>query len=195
VEDIQSFQTKFAPRGSNIWSTWTFTLAPRNELWNESPRKPPIHRLGDQIHISSSWLPTTLLSQSTSSITKRPPRSSIISRPPGSNPILGGVRGFPIINRLSNDSTWFYKVHSNFSSIWFLGIISWSCYISSFRYFALHAFFGMLAQAPLVAFSKYIDRRFDNPVLGNVMFWLTFCVIGQPMGVIMYYYDFWRISQ
>ncbi len=64
-----------------------------------------------------------------------------------------------------------------------------------FRYFGLHAFFGMLAQAPLVAFSKYIDRRFDNPVLGNVMFWLTFCVIGQPMGVIMYYYDFWRISQ
>jgi diacylglycerol O-acyltransferase 1 len=64
-----------------------------------------------------------------------------------------------------------------------------------FRYFALHAFFGMLAQAPLVMISKCLDRRFDNPMLGNVMFWMIFCVIGQPMGAIMYYYDFWKLSQ
>jgi len=64
-----------------------------------------------------------------------------------------------------------------------------------FRYFAFHAFFGMLLQVPLVMITKMIDRRFDNPLIGNVIFWLSFCIIGQPMGVLMYYYDIWKISQ
>ncbi len=63
-----------------------------------------------------------------------------------------------------------------------------------FRYFALHAFFGMLAQAPLVTVTKAIDKRFDSPWVGNVLFWCVFCVFGQPMGVIMYYYDLYKIS-
>ena len=38
-----------------------------------------------------------------------------------------------------------------------------------------------------------IDKRFDNPFLGNVIFWFVFCVIGQPMGVLMYAFDIWSL--
>ena len=61
-----------------------------------------------------------------------------------------------------------------------------------FRYFALHAFFGMLAQAPLISVTQWLDKRFDNPIMGNVLFWCVFCVFGQPMGVVMYYCDLYK---
>ena len=64
-----------------------------------------------------------------------------------------------------------------------------------FRYVAFHAFVGMLAQAPLIVFTKYIDRRFDNAFIGNAVFWCAFCVFGQPMGIILYYYDLWKVSR
>jgi diacylglycerol O-acyltransferase 1 len=63
-----------------------------------------------------------------------------------------------------------------------------------FRYIAFHAFFGMLAQAPLIAITKYIDRRYDNAFVGNAVFWCSFCIFGQPMGIIMYYYDLSKFS-
>ncbi len=47
-----------------------------------------------------------------------------------------------------------------------------------FRHFAMHAFFGMLAQAPMIAVTKYIDRLFDNAFVGNAIFWCVFCVLG-----------------
>lgn len=52
----------------------------------------------------------------------------------------------------------------------------------------------MLAQAPLIGLTKYLDRRFDNAFLGNAVFWCTFCIVGQPMGVIMYYYDLTKMA-
>ncbi len=52
----------------------------------------------------------------------------------------------------------------------------------------------MLLQAPLIYITKLVDKRFDNAAIGNVFFWLVFCVLGQPMGVIMYNYDLWKIS-
>lgn len=63
-----------------------------------------------------------------------------------------------------------------------------------FRYIALHAFAGMMFQAPLIYITKVIDRRFENAVLGNCFFWMVFCVLGQPMGVLMYNYDLWRLE-
>ena len=63
-----------------------------------------------------------------------------------------------------------------------------------FRCVSLHAFFGMLLQAPLVYLTKNFDKMFDNPFIGNAFFWLVFCVIGQPMGVLMYYYDLSKSS-
>lgn len=48
----------------------------------------------------------------------------------------------------------------------------------------------MLAQAPLVMVTQQLDKLFDNPFLGNAFFWISFCMIGQPMGMVLYYYDF-----
>ncbi len=48
-----------------------------------------------------------------------------------------------------------------------------------FRYITLHAFAGMMAQAPLVVVTRHIDMWFDNGFLGNVIFWCLFCVIGE----------------
>jgi diacylglycerol O-acyltransferase-1 len=45
----------------------------------------------------------------------------------------------------------------------------------------------MLAQAPLVWATKSLDRSFDNALVGNCIFWLVFCVIGQPIGIILIY--------
>jgi diacylglycerol O-acyltransferase-1 len=50
-----------------------------------------------------------------------------------------------------------------------------------FRHVSLHAFFGMLAQAPLIAASRALDRTFENAFLGNVVFWCLFCVIGKTV--------------
>lgn len=63
-----------------------------------------------------------------------------------------------------------------------------------FRYVAFHAFAGMMMQVPLIFLTKFMDRRFDNAFTGNALFWCTFCVIGQPMGIIMYHYDLWKID-
>jgi diacylglycerol O-acyltransferase-1 len=63
-----------------------------------------------------------------------------------------------------------------------------------FRHFGFQAFFGMLAQAPLVYITRHIDRIIDSAFVGNVFFWCTFCVVGQPMGIVLYYYDLWKIA-
>jgi diacylglycerol O-acyltransferase-1 len=64
-----------------------------------------------------------------------------------------------------------------------------------FRYIAGHAFIGMLAQAPLILLTKFMDRRYDNAFIGNAVFWCSFCVFGQPMGIILYYFDLWKAAQ
>ena len=63
-----------------------------------------------------------------------------------------------------------------------------------FRYISFHAFAGMMAQAPLIFFANYIDRVFDNPFLGNAIFWCSFCIVGQPMAVMLYYYEIVKMS-
>ena len=122
----------------------------------------------DQIHISSSWLPTTLLSRYLQLL-------SVLQDPQLLVDLLDQTLYLVVfvVFLLSID----YPMirHGFTKSIATLVVFGFSALFHEvvisvpFRYFALHAFFGMLAQAPLVAFSKYIDRRFDNPVLGHVM--------------------------
>lgn len=64
-----------------------------------------------------------------------------------------------------------------------------------FQYISFHAFNGMLAQFPLIFIFKYLDMIFDNHFLGNALFWCTFCMVGQPMGVLLYYYDLTKMAQ
>lgn len=63
-----------------------------------------------------------------------------------------------------------------------------------FQHVYMYAFLGMLAQAPMIFLTKALDRTLGNSFIGNSFFWMSFCIVGQPMGVIMYYYDLCKVS-
>ena len=50
----------------------------------------------------------------------------------------------------------------------------------------LYAFWGMVAQVPLIWFTKWMVRRLKQPVWSNCVFWLTFLVFGQPLLILLY---------
>merc|ERR1712167_90063 len=58
---------------------------------------------------------------------------------------------------------------------------------------SLWAFGGMMGQIPLVQLTNYLAKRFkDRPSfkrIGNLIFWVSFCILGQPMCVLLYYLD------
>ncbi len=49
------------------------------------------------------------------------------------------------------------------------------------------AFLGILAQVPLIGLTNWTARKLKNEQAGNVIFWLSFCIFGQPMAVLLYY--------
>lgn len=52
------------------------------------------------------------------------------------------------------------------------------------------AFIGMMMQIPLVGLTKYLSRKYPDGLIGNVLFWMSFCVVGQPMAVFLYTVDY-----
>jgi len=74
-----------------------------------------------------------------------------------------------------------------FSAVFHEYIIS-----TPFRMYTMHVFIGMMAQAPLIFITKLIDKTFDNSFVGNAIFWSAFCVVGQPMGIILVNYDLFK---
>ena len=52
------------------------------------------------------------------------------------------------------------------------------------------SFIGMMMQMPLVAITKYLYRKYPGSSVGNIIFWLSFCVVGQPMAVLLYTVDY-----
>ena len=53
------------------------------------------------------------------------------------------------------------------------------------------AFLAMMAQVPLVSLTAQINRKVEGTAfsqLGNFLFWLVFCFLGQPVAVMIYYY-------
>jgi len=56
------------------------------------------------------------------------------------------------------------------------------------RVFKIWAFLGMMVQAPLFPFTKFVQRRI-GPRMGNIMVWISL-ILGQPLAVMMYYHDF-----
>eukprot|EP00249_Psilotum_nudum_P013156 c24184_g1_i1 orf=196-1641(+) len=52
------------------------------------------------------------------------------------------------------------------------------------------AFLGIMFQLPLVVLTKYVQKRFQSSVVGNMIFWFFFCIVGQPMCILLYYHDF-----
>lgn len=35
--------------------------------------------------------------------------------------------------------------------------------------------------------TDYVHKRMKNEYAGNLVFWCTFCVVGQPLACILYY--------
>lgn len=54
------------------------------------------------------------------------------------------------------------------------------------------AFWGMLLQAPLMFITARANKFFKNEQLGNIIFWMTFCVLGQPTCLLLYYTEYIR---
>ncbi|KAJ1955934.1 hypothetical protein EC988_001607 [Linderina pennispora] len=53
-----------------------------------------------------------------------------------------------------------------------------------------YSFFGMMFQIPLIQLTQWLVRwRGPESGLGNAVFWISFCIVGQPLGVVQYYYD------
>ncbi|KAI4379978.1 hypothetical protein MLD38_006213 [Melastoma candidum] len=55
--------------------------------------------------------------------------------------------------------------------------------------FKLWAFMGIMFQVPLVVLTNYLQKKFSNTMVGNMVFWLFFCILGQPMCILLYYHD------
>ncbi|XP_023546894.1 diacylglycerol O-acyltransferase 1A isoform X1 [Cucurbita pepo subsp. pepo] len=55
--------------------------------------------------------------------------------------------------------------------------------------FKLWAFIGIMFQVPLVWITKYLQDVFQNSMVGNMIFWSIFSILGQPMSVLLYYHD------
>ena len=53
------------------------------------------------------------------------------------------------------------------------------------------AFWGIMAQVPLMWVTEVLKNKFKNDRLGNVIFWVSFCFLGQPLAEILYFHD-WR---
>lgn len=56
-----------------------------------------------------------------------------------------------------------------------------------------YSFLGMMSQIPLVMITKYFDKLRPGSSIGNFIFWLSFCILGQPMAVILYTIDYWKL--
>ncbi|KAF9893423.1 Diacylglycerol O-acyltransferase 1 [Aspergillus nanangensis] len=49
---------------------------------------------------------------------------------------------------------------------------------------------GMLAQLPLIALTAPMERVKgpSGRIIGNTVFWVSFCVVGQPLGALLYFF-------
>ncbi|KAI5074529.1 hypothetical protein GOP47_0010490 [Adiantum capillus-veneris] len=56
--------------------------------------------------------------------------------------------------------------------------------------FRCWAFLGIMFQVPLIVLTNYLHRRFQSAMVGNMIFWFFFCIVGQPISVLLYYHDY-----
>lgn len=51
------------------------------------------------------------------------------------------------------------------------------------------AFAGMMFQIPLVALTVPLEKmRGSASVIGNAIFWISFCLVGQPLAALVYWF-------
>ncbi|PNW88823.1 hypothetical protein CHLRE_01g045903v5 [Chlamydomonas reinhardtii] len=54
----------------------------------------------------------------------------------------------------------------------------------------LWAFAGIMFQVPLIMVTEMLRKKLNRDELGNYIFWIAFCVVGQPVCVLLYYHDY-----
>lgn len=60
-----------------------------------------------------------------------------------------------------------------------------------FHMVKFYAFLGMIGNVPLVPLTKSLSVIWGNDQqVGNWIFWVLFCVVGQPMSLLLYYRDY-----
>ena len=62
--------------------------------------------------------------------------------------------------------------------------------------FHWYAFAAMMGQIPVIVLTKMLLKRLplgSNEWLGNVFFWLSFCIFGQPICVLLYTYQYQHV--
>jgi diacylglycerol O-acyltransferase-1 len=52
------------------------------------------------------------------------------------------------------------------------------------------AFAGMMFQLPLIAVTAPFEKVNDalGKIVGNSIFWVSFCLVGQPLGALLYFF-------
>jgi len=52
------------------------------------------------------------------------------------------------------------------------------------------AFMGMILQIPLIALTDALQqiKGFDGRTVGNMIFWASFCLVGQPLAALLYFF-------
>mmetsp|Transcript_5151 Transcript_5151/g.17980 ORF Transcript_5151/g.17980 Transcript_5151/m.17980 type:complete len:200 (+) Transcript_5151:2-601(+) len=56
--------------------------------------------------------------------------------------------------------------------------------------FRLWAFLGIMGQIPLVTLTNWTSKKLKNDQAGNLVFWVSFCIFGQPLSLLLYYFDY-----
>ena len=55
------------------------------------------------------------------------------------------------------------------------------------------AFWGIMGQVPLILLTKWLRKKLKNEHVGNVLFWVSFCIFGQPATIMLYMREFLRM--
>lgn len=80
----------------------------------------------------------------------------------------------------------------NFSMFFtfFLSAVAHEYFISgACRILTYWAFIAMMSQIPMIIVMDLFKKQLDKSQIGNVVFWVSFCVIGQPIAVLIYSYQ------
>ncbi|KIZ06773.1 diacylglycerol acyltransferase [Monoraphidium neglectum] len=64
-----------------------------------------------------------------------------------------------------------------------------------FRILRGWAFWAMFGQIPLITLTAYLRARLKNDALGNAIFWVSFCILGQPICVLLYAHEYLKREQ
>ena len=47
-------------------------------------------------------------------------------------------------------------------------------------------------QVPLIWVTEVLKKKVGNDHLGNMIFWISFCFVGQPIAIILYFHDYMK---